>query len=259
MISSRKKLYVIVLLIAELSRYCDSFATNTRRLPQTGNRIVLIGSAEAASSRYSLFSSNNEEDEYAYKNPVAGFLSNFLDKSPQEDPLADIDFNCPKIPRMPLETLAQALDAELIESEWFVSGRVNPAYFSDDFYFADPDVSSAGIETYARGVRKIFDPKTARAQIISTKVNETATKPTITCTWRLSGNVNLGLTIKPYIVYSDLTVDEATGLVTSQEDRFDLPSWDILLSALFPFLIGSVTAPPAPEVVKRNLEMPIIR
>lgn len=36
-----------------------------------------------------------------------------------------------------------------------------------------------------------------------------------------------------------------------QEDRFDIPGWDILLSALFPFLIGKVTKDPAPEVKPR--------
>jgi hypothetical protein len=36
-----------------------------------------------------------------------------------------------------------------------------------------------------------------------------------------------------------------------QEDRFDIPGWDILLSALFPFLIGKITKEPAPEVAPR--------
>lgn len=152
-----------------------------------------------------------------------------------------------------MEKLAQALDAELYEKEWFVTGRVNPRYFADGFRFQDPDVQVTGIQKYAEGVRKIFNQETARAQIISTRVAED--KPhTITCTWRLSGKVDIGpgLTIKPYIVYTDFTVDEETGLVVFQEDRFDLPGWDILLSAFFPFLIGKLTADPAPEPAPRS-------
>ena len=172
----------------------------------------------------------------------------------------------------------------LSTSPWIFS------YFSDDFAFQDPDVKVNGIEgmlsirhtiwskyssicanspfaattslfvfaDYARGVNKIFDQSTARAEIISTVVNTEASKPTITVTWWLSGGVNIawGLNIKPYIVYTDFVVDPTTSLIVFQEDKFDLPSWDIFLSFLFPFLIGKVTAEPAPPVPKRQVEMP---
>lgn len=213
---------------------------------------------------------DNNSDVEEYRNLPTRILSQFLSKptntTSDEDSVSgtssnfldEIDWNAPKIRKLPLTTLAQALDAELYASEWFVTGRVNPCYFSDSFVFADPDVKvGGGIEAYARGVAKIFDPQTARAQILSTTVStknnqnsdETANTMMITCTWRLSGQVNIagGLTIKPYLVYTDFTIDQSTGLIVGQEDRFGLPQWDILLSALFPFLIGIVTAPPEPE------------
>lgn len=200
-----------------------------------------------------------------YRNPVTEILSNFVkkedDKTKPEatkvDPFQDIDFDAPKLQRkFPLETLAAILDAEIYNSEWFVTGRVNPIYFSDNFVFEDPDVKLEGIEAYARGVYKIFDQETSRAEVISTVVNATIPN-TITCTWRLSGKANIGpgLTIKPYIVYTDFTIDE-NGLIVAQEDRFGLPPWDILLSSLFPFLIGKITAPPAPPVPPRQVQMP---
>jgi len=205
-------------------------------------------------------SSNVEE----YRNSVTEVLAKFMQKDSMqtaEDPLATIDFDATKISQVPLEPLAAALDCELIEKEWFVTGKVNPIYFSEDFEFQDPDVQLKGIEDYARGVRRLFDQETSRAQIISTVVNtttSTAEKPIITCTWRLSGKVNIafGLPIKPYIVYTDFVVDPATSLIVFQEDKFDIPPWDILLSALFPFLIGKVTSPPTPPVDKRVVAMP---
>lgn len=105
---------------------------------------------------------------------------------------------------------------------------------------------------YARGVYKLFDQETSRAEIISTVVNPDV-PDTITVTWRLSGSVSIGpgLTIKPYICYTDFTVND-DGLIALQEDRFDIPGWDILLSALFPFLIGKITSPPAPPVPPRE-------
>jgi len=200
-----------------------------------------------------------------YRNAPTAILSNFLQSSGGStavkttiDPLADIDFNAPKqSPKLSLETLAAVLDYELYEKEWFVTGKINPIYFDDTFQFQDPDVKLTGVEEYARGVIKIFDQSTSRAQIISCVVNSTIPN-TITVTWRLSGRVNIGpqgLPIKPYICYTDFTIDEESGLILFQEDRFDIPGWDILLSALFPFLIGKVTKEPAPEVEPRVVPM----
>jgi hypothetical protein len=179
-----------------------------------------------------------------YRNVATKFLSGFMQKDDTMMTMTDtddnndrdiIDFQAPKIlPSTSLETLAAALDYELTEKEWFVSGDVNPSYFSEDFEFQDPDVKVSSIEDYSKGVRKIFNQSTSRAEILSTLVNEevsTLERPVITCTWRLSGGVNIGfgLNIKPYIVYTDFTIDPISSLIIFQEDRFDLPSWDILL------------------------------
>ena len=194
----------------------------------------MLSSTQAVDGSHYMVKSNVEE----YKNAATKILSNFMQKDSMvtaADPLADIDFDAPKIPATTsLETLVAALDYELIEKEWFVTGNVNPCYFSEDFEFQDPDVQLKGIKEYALGVRKLFDQMTSRAQIISTEINTSASTPeapVITCTWRLSGVVNIayGLTIKPYIVYTDFTIDPKTSLITLQEDRFSLPPWDILL------------------------------
>lgn len=161
----------------------------------------------------------------------------------------NIDWDAPKLP-LDIDMLAQALDAELYEKEWFVTGQVNPVCFSSDFRFQDPDVKVTGIQQYAEGVQKIFDASTCRAEVIATTVTG---ENQITCTWRLSGTVRIlgGLTIKPYcIVRTEFTVKD--GLIVFQQDKFDLPGWDILLSAVFPALIGKVTAPPAPPVEARD-------
>jgi len=193
-----------------------------------------------------------------YRNAPTAILSNFMQKEKDtEDPFKDIDFNAPKSSKLSLQELAEVLDYELYNKEWFVTGNVNPIYFDDKFQFQDPDVKLTGIEEYARGVYKLFDQSSSRAEIISTVVNSTIPN-TITITWRLSGGVSIGpgLTIKPYIVYTDFTIDEDSGLIVFQEDRFSVPGWDILLSALFPFLIGKVTSEPAPPVEPRVVNMP---
>jgi hypothetical protein len=206
---------------------------------------------------------DSESSVEEYKNTPTKILSNFMGKPSDSvtNPIDSIDFDTPKFKgvQIDLDTLAKILDYELYNKEWFVTGNVNPIYFSDDFEFQDPDVKLSGIEDYARGVFKLFDQETSRAEIISSVRNDTVSN-TITITWRLSGKVNIGpgLSIKPYICYTDFTIDEATGLILMQEDRFSIPGWDILLSSLFPFLAGILTAAPAPPVQPRELVMPSI-
>ena len=186
----------------------------------------------------------NKSTVEEYRNVATQVLSNFMQKDTMETTDSDansspknppINFQAPKIsPTTSLTTLAAALDYQLTEKEWFVTGNVNPSYFSKNFRFQDPDVKVESIEDYSKGVQKIFNQSTARAEILSTLVNEDASspeRPVITVTWRLSGGVNIlfGLEIKPYIVFTDFVIDPATSLIIFQEDRFDLPSWDILL------------------------------
>ena len=303
---------MLVAIVISCLQSADAFQNNAlctaSALIRTSNQ-QLCTPAKHFRSKARLSMANDEQ----YQNKVAELLSNFLpntDKtssSDEPDPLAGIDFQAPKYQwNGNMEALAQTLDAELIEKEWFVTGNVNPRFFSDDFQFSDPDVSVDGIEgtyqkgvvctilsvvaemrvharvlfpsfthshhiiilravslstscctDYARGVYKIFDQETSRAEIISTVVNTTVPN-TITCTWRLSGKVSIGpgLTIKPYIVYTDFTVNAETGLLIFQEDRFSIPGWDIFLSALFPFLIGKLTSDAAPPVEPRVVAAP---
>jgi hypothetical protein len=200
----------------------------------------------------------SDPSDYEKKNAAVSVLSNFMQEEDQDasDPFGSIDFNATKFQKVPIETLAAVLDYELTDKEWFVTGNVNPIYFSDNFEFQDPDVKLSGIENYARGVYKLFDQGTSRAEIISTFANEDLDN-TITVTWRLSGKVNIGpgggLTIKPYICSTNFKVNEESGLIDLQEDEFDIPQWDILLSSLFPFLIGKVTSPPAPPVERQDI------
>lgn len=96
---------------------------------------------------------NNDDDRVEkYRNKVTEVLANFLPsenaaKKEANDVLGSIDFDAPKLStKLDLDILAAVLDAELYEKEWFVTGNVNPIYFSNDFKFQDPDVKIDGIE-----------------------------------------------------------------------------------------------------------------
>jgi Uncharacterized conserved protein (DUF2358) len=187
----------------------------------------------------------NEE----YRDPLTKVLGTFINKENLDDNISKIDWKMSKRKKTSLQSLAKTLETELTKKEWFVNGNVDPSFFSDDFTFQDPDVKIKGIEEYARGVNKIFSQKNSRAEIVAVRENKEALN-TLTVTWRLSGSVNLGfgVTIKPFVVFTDFLVNPSDGLIVFQEDRFSLPGSDIVLSAFFPFLITKYLLPPAQPV-----------
>ena len=197
-------------------------------------------------------STNNDNINEEYTNPFTRVLGAFVRPSTESASstfdLNTIQWNEPKRKKArSLTNRAIEIEKALAEKEWFVTGNVDPTFFSDDFSFQDPDVKLKGIEKYARGVNKIFSQQDSRAEIIAARVNETVAN-TITVTWRLEGTIKVGpgLKIKPFVVYSDFLVNEQDGLIVFQLDRFSNPGYDIILSSLFPFLIGKVLLPPAP-------------
>lgn len=118
---------------------------------QPGKLASRVAGVAASTSSLTRLHEKNDADLMStvdeYRNGVTQLLSNFMKKEQlQIDPLADIDFGAPKVAKMRLEELASQVDRELYEKEWFVTGRVNPAYFDDGFQFQDPDVKLTGIE-----------------------------------------------------------------------------------------------------------------
>ena len=208
----------------------------------------------------------DESAVFQYNNPITSLLGKLL---PNEDKGNDgkslnstwNNWKANNRSNRSMEQLISVLDQALREREWFVTGNVMTEFFADEFEFQDPNVQLSGIENYAKGVRKLFNQDTSRAEVISVELNlnperERAGTRVITVEWRLSGNVNIGpisksspgLYIKPYICYTDLYVRDSDGLIVFQEDRFDIPGWDIVLSALFPWLGPPVVSAPALSV-----------
>lgn len=184
-----------------------------------------------------------------YINPLAELAGKFLPSSTKSVSNASAN-NQSKRKKTSMQRLATDLQQALSKREWFVTGDVDKSFFSDSFQFEDPDVKVQGIDDYAAGVKKIFNQnKNPRAEVLSVVINPTNVDQLIV-TWRIDVSVNIlfGLKIKPYIIYTDFTVDPKTSLITAQKDRFSIPGYDIVLSSLFPFL-GSFFSPPAPPVI----------
>eukprot|EP00588_Corethron_pennatum_P003745 CAMPEP_0194286222 /NCGR_PEP_ID=MMETSP0169-20130528/32076_1 /TAXON_ID=218684 /ORGANISM="Corethron pennatum, Strain L29A3" /LENGTH=186 /DNA_ID=CAMNT_0039032599 /DNA_START=552 /DNA_END=1112 /DNA_ORIENTATION=+ len=149
-------------------------------------------------------------------------------------------------------TMAKILDAEIFETEWLVTGIVNPAYFSNKFKFREYGMELKGIENYARYVHNLYDQATVRAEVISTLPCPDHADQ-ITCTWRLSGMLDDGKPIKAQICRTTFTIDmHGIGLITYQETVSEVSEWDMLLSSFMPFLNGKITVGDAPPVPMRK-------
>ena len=124
---------LIFLLVCSLSNAFQSYQpsggsighkSQEIRLPRT----FLFATPDDKDSRTATTTTSGVEE---YKNVATKVLSNFMQKDKMDEadmtnPIDDIDFDSGmKIPSSTsLEDLAQALDCELIEKEWFVTGKV---------------------------------------------------------------------------------------------------------------------------------------
>ena len=157
------------------------------------------------------------------------------------------------IQELSLAEFAKVLDEKLYESEWFVNGNVDEELFHEDFVYQQNDpamIQMNSLQDYVDMLQTLFDSK-SRAQVICTEATEEDKK--ISCTWRLSGKMNIlwGFDLKPVLVTTDFYISD-DGRIERQVDQFSVPHWDIFVSALFPVLdTWGVTAPPAEPVADR--------
>ncbi|CAK9024713.1 Protein-lysine methyltransferase C42C1.13 [Durusdinium trenchii] len=155
----------------------------------------------------------------------------------------EIPWGEPKRAKTSLALLADEFTRAFQRTQWGVNGRVEPKFFDDNFVFRDPDVTTNGIQAYSKGTGAVLS--NCQADAIDVQLFE---PDRFAIRWRIAGTANVpfpGLRIKPYIVTSTFTVN-SQGLVDSETDSFSIPTWDLLLSAVAPWLPG--LAPPEPPV-----------
>ena len=228
------------------------FASNSRR--------HVIASIISGGAAFTISTNASAEEgrtgvEVATKSPIIELFKNFLPNDESgldsateiDNSLDSISWDKPKKRGLNPEQMADAINDGLREREWFVTGMGLPELYSDNFSFSDPQVSLVGYEQYCRQVRRLFDQKTARCELICCSV----TAPdTITVLWRNSGRVNIGpvgVTLKPYVVTTKLKMDPNDGnLVVSQVDEFASDGAGLLLYQIP--ILRPLAGAPAPSV-----------
>lgn len=127
---------LIFLLVCSLSKAFQSYRLsssnriyekNQEEIKQQTTTILLFATPDDDNKDASTTTTSGVEE---YKNVATKVLSNFMQKDKMEiignNPIDEIDFDSNiKIPSTTsIQDLAQALDCELIEKEWFVTGKV---------------------------------------------------------------------------------------------------------------------------------------
>jgi hypothetical protein len=113
------------------------------------------------------------EDKRGICEPLDKIARDPCSKGKTSNSVDSIDFFVPKRRKTSLASLATTLEKELVRKESFVTGNIDPSFFSDEYSFQDPDVKIKGIESYARGVNKIFSQDSSRMEVVAVRVNET--------------------------------------------------------------------------------------
>jgi len=172
--------------------------------------------------------------------PVTGFVDSLL--KPKQPPI-EPQFAGEKLTGISLEQLKEKIVDGVTSTNWFITGRVDYRLFSSNFKFKDPSVKVSGIEEYAAGVFRLFNPESTM-DIVSTKITGDRE---IEMVWRLEAVLNLPFSpkIKAYYVTTYFRTDDE-GLVCEQEEFFSIPEWELIVSIFFP----NVGTPPAPPVEK---------
>lgn len=216
-----------------------SISTSTR--PTTISKIPLFELPGRKRKRLFTARSQKTDEEVTYKDPITRFIDTILQKD-AKPLIVEPQFEGDKLRGLSLEQMKAKLIEGVSSTNWFTNGKVDYRLFSSKYFrFKDPSVEVFGIEEYALGVSRLFDPSTVM-DIVETRITG---EREIEMKWRLEAVLRLPFKpkIKPYYVTTYFRTDDE-GLIYEQEEFFSIPEWELLLSIFFP----NFGTPPAPPV-----------
>ena len=134
---------------------------------------------------------------------------------------------------MPLHCAQEVIARDLSEGQYFVnSAGLTRAVFADDCRFRDPTTDVVGLARYAAALDVLFDRDASRVTLLEAR----ATGPRqVTAAWTLEGYLKLPWHpyVPPFRGVAVYTLDEH-GLITQQEETWEISAWDALRETLTP-------------------------
>uniref|UniRef100_A0A7S3AD69 Uncharacterized protein n=1 Tax=Haptolina ericina TaxID=156174 RepID=A0A7S3AD69_9EUKA len=156
-----------------------------------------------------------------------------------------------KTPGLPLEVLMQMVARDIEHGQYYVSGRLSQAIYSDSCIFdgPDPDMPVRSLQRYTDALRGLFDPRLSTIELLS--IDPTGPAEFV-AHWRLSGALKLPWRppIKPYFGATRYEVGP-DGLINSHTESWSISALDAFASMLIP-RFGEPPAPSAATLISRG-------
>ena len=144
-----------------------------------------------------------------------------------------------------IHELREIVQKDFVQNQYYVTGRLSPAAYTENCQFKDPTTNVKGVQPYTSAVAKLFDASKSKAELISLKI---ADPNTLVLRWRLAATLNFpgGPAIKPYTGTTKYVTNES-GLICQHLEQWDISAFDAFVSVLFP-KFGAQPAPPLSEL-----------
>jgi hypothetical protein len=153
----------------------------------------------------------------------------------------------PKQRGLSVAELQAIVHEDLVERQYYVTGRLTSSIYADRCLFdgPDPDMPVRDVQRYSDALRGLFDPSTSRIELIELRP---AGERSFAANWRLEGALQLPWhpAIKPF-TGSTLYELDSDGLICSHTETWDISAVDAFVSVLVPSW-GPPPALPAEEL-----------
>eukprot|EP00245_Coleochaete_scutata_P003909 TRINITY_DN15961_c0_g1_i1.p1 TRINITY_DN15961_c0_g1~~TRINITY_DN15961_c0_g1_i1.p1 ORF type:complete len:252 (+),score=43.32 TRINITY_DN15961_c0_g1_i1:27-782(+) len=139
---------------------------------------------------------------------------------------------------VPIEEIKGIIAGDIAERQYFITGKLTTAIFSENCRFKDPTNDTTGLRKYLDVVNILFDPATSSHELISIEVNS---PNTILAKWRLGGYLQFPWRprVVPFEGSTLYTVGDE-GLIVSHEEKWGISPITALIEAVTPSWIPSL-------------------
>lgn len=152
-----------------------------------------------------------------------------LGKSPPSSSTANTSS---KLTNLPPTQIASILSRNLSQGQYFITGDLEPAIFTDDCRFKDPTNDIRGLERYRKALSLLFDASFSRVALDTI----TVTGPReITAEWRLGGYLKFPWhpRVEPFKGRTVYTLNEE-GLIEMQDQTWSISGAEALRETFTP-------------------------
>lgn len=158
---------------------------------------------------------------------------------------------------LPLAVVMRGVERDIVENQYYVSGRLSQQLYDDACYFdsPDPDMPVRSLGRFIDALRGLFDPHRSTIELARMEPHGASA---FVAHWRLSGHLKLPWrpAIKPYAGCTLYEVSPDTGLIVSHTEAWSITALDAFVSTIVP----SFGAPPALDVSRHvDVEPPPLR